>query len=168
MGKSPNPTLETGSPNTCCCSGFQWEAHCNAQPYSSKSEVSHTLLPTSGSLQEFYLVLCILFVWLVGLGFFCLFVCLFGLELGFFFFLRGVVSLLQFEYDVPRYWFLVCFGIYPVWYFLTFLGLWFSFNHSNDTLFGKFLATVTSDISSACFLFFSPTGILIWFSYSFL
>ena len=47
---------------------------------------------------------------------FCLFVflvCLFGLELGCFF-LRGVVCLLQFEYDVPRCWFLVCFDIYPV------------------------------------------------------
>ena len=85
---------------------------------------------------------------------FCLFVflvCLFGLELGCCF-LRGVVCLLQFEYDVPRCWFLVCFDIYPVWYFLTFLGLWFSFYHSNDSLFGNFLATVTSDISSACFL----------------
>ena len=33
--------------------------------------------------------------------------------------------------------FLICFGIYPVWYFLTSLGLWFSFCHSNDTLFGS-------------------------------
>lgn len=78
-----------------------------SQPYSSISEVSHTLLPTSGSLQEFYLVLCILFVCLVGLGF--LFVCLVW---SWVVFLRGVVSLLQFEYDVPRCWFLVCFLVF--------------------------------------------------------
>ena len=38
--------------------------------------------------------------------------------------------------------------------------------HIDDTLFGKFLATITSDISSALFSLSSPTDILILFPYS--
>lgn len=99
MGKSPNPTLKLGL-RTLAVVLVSNEKPTMSQPYSSISEVSTLYSPPLAPFKEFYLVLCILFVCLVGLGFFCLFVW-FGVGL----FFKGVVSLLQFEYDVPRCWF---------------------------------------------------------------
>lgn len=119
--------------------GFCWETHYNSHPYSSISHFPPLTLHLWFPSRSF--VLGFLFCGWFGVVFVYV---LDGLFLHFDV-LRGVCVCVLICL-------LICFGIFPAWCFLRFLDLWFCACHIN-VLFGKFLATITSNVSSAFFLF---------------